>query len=380
MSKTRRFARNPHVASGVKARRLTALGVGAVTALASLSACGSSSKSTSSATTASSGSGGASTATTTAAATNYFKGKTITLISPDSPGGGYDLYARLFAPYLASALGATVNVENVNGGGTIVGTNKMAAATPDGLTLGLVNVGGDIASSVEGQPGMNFNLSKLSWIGQPGQVPNVLVTQPGSGITSFASLLKASSPVPVLDVRSGVGDLLNRVVLGAFHAPTKLVTGFNEVAALKQGFLAKDGKLIFESVPSMASLITAGEAVPLLVTNSSPAYTKLLGSTPTLTTELSSVSLSASDSAAVKEALLLSDLSDDFAGPPGIPAAELAVLRSAFDTAAASAALKAQAAKQNLALGPTAGASLGGEVATAVTQGSSISPYVPSKG
>jgi tripartite-type tricarboxylate transporter receptor subunit TctC len=302
------------------------------------------------------------------------------LISPDSPGGGYDLYARLFAPYLASALGATVNVENVNGGGTLVGTNQMAASAPNGLTLGLVNIGGDVASTVEKQPGINFDLSKLSWIGQPGQVPNVLVTQPGSGITSFSALLHASSPVPVLDVRSGVGDLLNRVVLGAFHIPTNLLTGFNEVAALKQGFLAKDGKLIFESVPSMASLITAGEAVPLLVTNSSAEYSKLLGNTPSLSSELSSVTLSSSDSAAVKEALLLSDLSDDFAGPPGIPAAELTVLRNAFSQAAGSSALQAQAKKQSLAIGPTDGATLASEVATAVTQGPAISPYVSAKG
>jgi len=368
----------PATSGGRRLKRVAALGLGAVAALGTLSACGSTKSSTSSATTTS----GSSSATTTggAAAASYFKGKTITLISPDSPGGGYDLYARLFAPYLASALGATVNVENVNGGGTLVGTNQMAASAPNGLTLGLVNIGGDIASSVEKQPGINFDLSKLSWIGQPGQVPNVLVTQPGSGITSFSALLHASSPVPVLDVRSGVGDLLNRVVLGAFHIPTNLLTGFNEVAALKQGFLAKDGKLIFESVPSMASLITAGEAVPLLVTNSSAEYSKLLGNTPSLSGELSSVTLSSSDSAAVKEALLLSDLSDDFAGPPGIPAAELTVLRNAFSQAAGSSALQAQAKKQSLAIGPTDGATLASEVGTAVTQGPAISPYVSAKG
>ena len=85
--------------------------------------------------TAASGGGGAS----------YFKGKTITLISPDSPGGSYDSYARLFAPYLGQELGATINVEDVSGAGTLQGSNQMAAAAPNGLTIGMVNVGGDIA-------------------------------------------------------------------------------------------------------------------------------------------------------------------------------------------------------------------------------------------
>ena len=48
-----------------------------------------------------------------AAGSGDFKGKTITLIAPDGPGGSYDSYARLFAPYLGQELGATVNVENV---------------------------------------------------------------------------------------------------------------------------------------------------------------------------------------------------------------------------------------------------------------------------
>ncbi len=313
---------------------------------------------------------------------SYFKGKTITLIAPDSPGGSYDLYARLFAPYLGSALGATINVENINGGGTLDGTNQMAAASPNGLTLGLVNVGGDTASLVEHQPGENFKLSTLSWIGQPAVVPNVMITQPGSGLTSFSSLLHSSNSVPVLDIRSGVGDLLNRVVLGAFHIPNHLLTGFNETSALKQGFLAKDGKVIFEAATTLYPLIAGNEAKPLLVTASSslPSYKKVLGSTPTLSSELSHTHLSSSNSAAVKEAVLLSNLSDDFAGPPGISASHLAVLRAAFAKVASSAALKAKAQKESLVLGPTSGPALSTQVRSALTQGKTITPYVNAKG
>ena len=123
----------------------------------------------------------------------YFKGKTITLISPDSPGGSYDSYARLFAPYVGQELGATVNVEDVSAAGTLQGSNQMAAAAPNGLTIGMVNVGGDIASLVEKQPGQNFNMAKLSWIGQPAQIPNALVTQPGSSVQSFSGMLHSAA-------------------------------------------------------------------------------------------------------------------------------------------------------------------------------------------
>lgn len=309
---------------------------------------------------------------------NYFKGKTITLISPDKPGGSYDSYARLFAPYVGEELGATINVENIAGAGTVEGTNQMAAAAPNGLTIGMVNVGGDIASLVEKQPGQTFNMRKLDWLGQPAQVPNTLIAQPGSSLTSFSALLRAKSPVAVLDIRNGIGDMLNRVIYGAFSIPHNVDTGFESTASLKQGFIAKDGQTVFEAMSTLYPLIAGNEAKPLLVTGpvTLPSYQKVLGGVPTLSSELSAVPLSASRKAAVQEALSLSNLSDDFAAPAGLPASELTALRQAFSEAASLPALKAQAAKESLQLSFTGSSSLASQVSEALANSSAIAPYV----
>lgn len=306
------------------------------------------------------------------------QGKTITLVAPDKPGGSYDSYARLFAPYLAKALGATVNVENNAGGGTIAGTNQMAAAKPDGTTIGMTAVGGDIASKVENQPGQNFDMGKLGWIGEPAQVPNVMVTQPGSPVQSFSALTHQTSPVAVLDIRNGIGDMLNRVVLGAFHVPYRLETGFESTSSLKQGFLAKDGQVAFEAMSTLHSLIKGGQARPLLVTTAPElaSYQKDVKNAPTLQSELSTASLSGSNSTAVHEALQLSNLADDFAAPAGTPAATLATLRAAFTKAASSSALQAQAKKEELPIAPIDGATLSGQVDTALQQANAIAPFV----
>lgn len=341
-----------------------------LTAMAvTLAACSSTSSSSSSAA-----------SSTSSVSASYFRGKTITLIAPDKPGGGYDSYARLFAPYLAKELGATVNVENIAGAGTLDGTNQLAASTPNGLTIGMVNVGGDITSKVEGLPGENFSMTSFGWIGQPAVVPNVMLTQPGSSVKSFATLLHASSPVTVLDIQTGVGNLLNHVVFGAFKIPNHLVTGFSNVAALKQGFLANDGQIIFESLPSMYSLIAGNQAKPLLYTGTLTfsSYRHALAGVPSLQSELSKASLSASQKAAVTEALTLSNTAFDFAAPPGVPAKVLAVLRQAFTAAANLPALKAQAQKEALALSPISGSELGPEVDAAVTHAKAIAPYVSS--
>ena len=326
---------------------------------------------------AGSGSGGGN-----SSSTGSLKGKTITLIAPDKPGGSYDSYARLFAPYLAKELGATVNVENVAGAGTVEGTNQMAAAKPDGTTIGMAAVGGDIASKVENQPGQSFDMAKLSWIGQPAQVPNVMVTQKGSPVQSFSALRHMVGTVQVLDIRNGIGDMLNRVILGAFHVPYHLNTGFESTSALKQGFIAKDGQVIFEAMSTLHSLIKGGQARALLVTTAPElaSYQKDVRSVPTLQTELSGTSLSSTNSAAVQEALELSNLADDFAAPAGTPAATLATLRAAFAKAASSPALQAQATKADLPLAPTDGAALNGQVATALQKANAIAPFVNGKG
>jgi tripartite-type tricarboxylate transporter receptor subunit TctC len=346
-------------------RRIAAVAVAAASA-ALLAACSSSS-----------GSGG-SPAAGSGGGAGYFKGKTITLIAPDAPGGSYDSYARLFAPYLGQELGATINVENVNGAGTLQGSNQMAAASPNGLTIGMVNVGGDIASLVEKQPGQNFTMTKLSWIGQPAQVPNAIVTQPGSSVPSFSGMLHPSGQVSALDIRNGIGDMLIRVLYGAFGVPYKLDTGFEQTAALKQGFLAKDGQTILEAMSTLYPLISGNEAKPLLVIGpvSLPSYQKVLSGVPTLQTAMASAHLSASKGAAVTEALALSNLADDFAAPAGLPASELSALRQAFSAAASLPALKAQAEKESLPLAFISGSAVSGQVDQALANSKTIAPYV----
>jgi tripartite-type tricarboxylate transporter receptor subunit TctC len=349
-------------------RKIATVTVAAASA-ALLAACSSSSSSGSSASGASGGSGGGS---------SSFKGKTITLIAPDSPGGSYDSYARLFAPYVAQQLGATINVENVPAAGTVQGTNQMAAAAPNGLTIGMVNVGGDIASLVEKQPGQSFNMAKLSWIGQPAQIPNAIVTQTGSSLSSFSSLLHPSGQVSALDIRNGIGDMLIRVIYGAFGVPYKLDTGFEATSALKQGFLANDGQTILEAMSTLYPLISGNEAKPLLTIGpvSLASYQKVLAGVPGLQSELASAKLPAAKAAAVQEALTLSNLSDDFAAPAGLPAAELTTLRNAFAAAASNSALKAQAVKESLPLSFISGSAVSSQVNQALANSKSIAPYV----
>ncbi len=70
-----------------------------------------------------------------AAAQADFPSKPLKIIVPQPPGGGFDFVGRTLAEALAKGLGQGVVVENRPGSGTLVGTDAVAKAAPDGYTL-----------------------------------------------------------------------------------------------------------------------------------------------------------------------------------------------------------------------------------------------------
>ncbi len=64
-----------------------------------------------------------------------FPDKPIRFVVPYAPGGATDTSARIAAEYLTNKFGQQVLVENKPGGGTIIATEIVAKAKPDGYTI-----------------------------------------------------------------------------------------------------------------------------------------------------------------------------------------------------------------------------------------------------
>jgi tripartite-type tricarboxylate transporter receptor subunit TctC len=77
---------------------------------------------------------------TLALAQSTYPERNITLIVPYGAGGGTDITARMLAKDLEPVLGKSVVVENRAGGGGWIGWGALAAAAPDGYTIGYLNV------------------------------------------------------------------------------------------------------------------------------------------------------------------------------------------------------------------------------------------------
>ena len=74
----------------------------------------------------------------------------VTMIVSYKAGNGTDVTARVLAQYAEKYIGQTVVIENVDGGSGSLGWSQLAAADPDGMTIGFMNLPNFNSSIVKG--------------------------------------------------------------------------------------------------------------------------------------------------------------------------------------------------------------------------------------
>ena len=124
-----------------------------------------------------------------------YPARPIRIVVPQTPGASTDMTARLIAQRLSPVLGQPVIVENRPGAGSIVGTEIVAKATPDGHTLLVV------ASSIVLNPILQKNLPfdpqrDLALIAQLSSFPNLLVVHPAVPAKTVQELVALAKAKP----------------------------------------------------------------------------------------------------------------------------------------------------------------------------------------
>src|SRR5262245_41652201 len=78
-------------------------------------------------------------ALTRSAFAQIYPQRPVKLIVPYAPGGGTDVFSRLLVAQIEKEFGQPFVIDNRAGGASIVGTQAVANATPDGYTIGMVD-------------------------------------------------------------------------------------------------------------------------------------------------------------------------------------------------------------------------------------------------
>jgi tripartite-type tricarboxylate transporter receptor subunit TctC len=121
--------------------------------------------------------------------------RSIRLVVPFAAGGGTDLLARLVAPKLTEVLGQQVVVDNRGGAGSVIGTEIVAKATPDGYTLGFLD--GAFAINPAINPSLPYNTEKdFSIINIIATSPTMLVVRASLPVKTLQDLIAMAKANP----------------------------------------------------------------------------------------------------------------------------------------------------------------------------------------
>jgi putative tricarboxylic transport membrane protein len=121
----------------------------------------------------------------------FYAGKTVRMIVGSGTGGGYDVFSRMIAPYLAKTLGTTVIVENQPGAGGLIALNRLFTATPDGLQISLSNGTSAAFAQLTEDHAARFDLGKFNYLATVGAPPGLWLVGPDSPVREVQQAVNA---------------------------------------------------------------------------------------------------------------------------------------------------------------------------------------------
>lgn len=263
-----------------------------------------------------------------------FPNKPIKYIIAFPPGGGSDTNSRILIPFLEKHLGPKAEIvpQNIKGAGGKVGWNAVAAAKPDGYTIGMLNLEIMVVSTIDSK--VRYKIDSFDMIGNINYDPTVIGVPTGSKYQTLKDLVTAAKAAPgkvtvgIPTVGGAIGLLLFEkqakidlnVVLFGGGGPTRnaLLGGHVPAIAMSMGALTR-----FKSKIHMLGQMAEERQPhgPWVPTFKSQGYDLSLG------------------------------VHRSVGGPAGIPSGALNKLRVAMGKASADPGFKAAMAKRKLPIG-----------------------------
>ncbi len=277
----------------------------------------------------------------------FYSANPVTLMVSAAPGGGADLYARAFAPFLSKYIPGHPNVvvTNVPGAGGLTAAAQLQNSAPrDGTMIAALQRNNLYLPLVSAEK-LAFDPREVSWIGSLNKESYVLITWENAPVKTLDDLF-----VHPLTIGSTSFNNENRTFPAMINeylgGKLDIVPGYkgNDEIALAMERGEVQGRAV-----TTTSLLGGNDAnwlaegklhvVAQLAMRPSPAVKDV----PMILDRVTDPK-----ARSVFEFMFLPlDAGRPFAAPPGVPEDRLAALRSAFEAAAKDPAFVAEVAKQN---------------------------------
>ena len=205
-----------------------------------------------------------------AAAQGAYPNRTVVVLSPGAAGGFTDTVSRLIALGLTERWKLPVIVENRPGAGSMIGTDYVAKATPDGYTLLLVS--GAVTTQAAVLKKLPFDpLRDFAWISNAVSYPFAVIVKPDAPMQNISDLIAAAkkSPGKLNYASVGIGSVLHLAAelfnasanVEMTHIPYK--GGAEPMLELMSGRI----DLVFETLTSAFPHMQSGKIRALAVTS-----------------------------------------------------------------------------------------------------------------
>jgi tripartite-type tricarboxylate transporter receptor subunit TctC len=281
--------------------------------------------------------------------TEFYNGRTLSLIVSFNSGGGADAYARLMGRHLGRHIpGApTVIVKNMPGAGGLLAANYLAQISPkDGSEV--VMFPGNIASLPLTRPAqVKYDVNAFHWIGSPATEIMLCVSSPKSLIKQFKDVFDRE----MVTGTAGTATHDTPAVLnGVLRTKLKLVSGYKGSAGLR--LAAERGEIdgfCGVGYDALKPVIASGR-LDVLVQLSSQRIAEL----PEVPTVFE-FARNEEQRQILQLTFIWGDIARPIAAPPGTPDDRVAILRRSFEETVRDPAFLADAKKSSLGIEPVTG-------------------------
>jgi tripartite-type tricarboxylate transporter receptor subunit TctC len=281
-----------------------------------------------------------------------YRNKTVTIVVGFGAGGGADTFGRLLGRHLGDNIpdNPSVIVQNMPGAGGFKATNHVYAKAPKDGTQLILTASAHATAPAMGNKAARWDMFKFQWLGNLTRESASCVASGPSGVKSVMDG-KNRQIIFGASGKSATSAIQPRLLANLLGLNLKIIAGYKGTASQR---LAMEKGELDATCSFWASLalgpqrkeVESGKLVPIVQFGSKahPAF----GNAPVAY----DLAVNDDDRKVMRFIYGPSEISRPFAVAPGVPAAQVALLRDSFWKTVTSEALKADAGKLRLIVDP----------------------------
>ena len=289
---------------------------------------------------------------------DFFKGRQITMLVGSGAGGGYDVYARVWAKYAGRYIpgNPVIVAKNMPAAAGVAAANTLYnTADRDGSTIAALT-NGVAMEPLAGNSQARYDVHKLGWVGSIGKLQNVCAMWHTSKARTIADAQAREIIVAGAGATSN-SAIVPRILNDLLGTRFKVIAGYDPTGGLNMALERGEAEgicgLSWSTLKASRPQWIKDRLLNVIVQVGLDKLADLPGVPSALDL------IADQEKRQVLQLILVrQEIGRPIALPPGVPADRVAALRAAFDATLADPEFRAEADKAGMEIEPLTGAAI----------------------